>query len=286
MRGGAAQRLSRRVQLAGGARCAQESRHCSRRFSAGSSLDDQSALHRTFSSERRQKYVDRIVQSAKPRPASTRYWGPGGCREELAVIAPFLEGIEQWAEELHVHYVPAAGTAAADPSAPRGPDHGYLEVSFPISTHGPLRNAWVDLEHGGATWNPIRLGKFFEVAALHLPIQQSALSSLPDRTLDGLSLLAARCCAQPMATDMPGPSAAERRSWIICRLTRPSGTPAESTSPGPSFAWCAAAPLRGHSRTYLRRTVEHVRATDQCRRRRPRCPGDGRALRRDEACSV
>jgi acyl-coenzyme A thioesterase 9 len=71
-----------------------------------------------------------------------------------------LEGVERWADDLRVYHVPSQHDDVAGLEDSRSVDRSYLEVCFPLSTHPALRNAWQDLE---PQWNPIRLGKFFEV---------------------------------------------------------------------------------------------------------------------------
>lgn len=112
--------------------------------------------------QKRQEYLNRIRISAKPRPANAVCWDSTvDSREELKAIAPFLEGIERWSDQLLVYHIPSTHADVAGLNAePRGVDRSYLEVCFPLSTHLALRNAWRDLE---PQWNPIRLGKFFEV---------------------------------------------------------------------------------------------------------------------------
>lgn len=112
--------------------------------------------------QKRQEYLNRIRRSAKPRPADAVQWDSTiGSRNELKKIAPFLEGIENWANDLRVYHVPSApDTSSASSGGGWSVDRSYLEVCFPLSTHPALCNAWQDLE---PQWNPIRLGKFFEV---------------------------------------------------------------------------------------------------------------------------
>jgi acyl-coenzyme A thioesterase 9 len=68
--------------------------------------------------------------------------------------------MERWADNLHVWHVPSPPTSNTNIGEAQVVDRSYLEVVFPIATNPALRNAWMDLK---PRWNPLRLGKFFEV---------------------------------------------------------------------------------------------------------------------------